>query len=161
MVGMDAFLHRRTQASTEGLRARLASRATVIRDSTAVDIPVEEVVPGDLALVSASEHFPADGVLVEGGLDSSTGIGLQGQHPVFPDGRVFPRRHRHSVIRATDGRRRAGPIPIRQLVELTSRGFPGERYSRPLIARHVWRASADYAALLGANGTPHYPLNNC
>ena len=27
LIGMDAFLHRRTQASTEGLRVRLASRA--------------------------------------------------------------------------------------------------------------------------------------
>jgi Ca2+-transporting ATPase len=66
LIGMDAFLHRRTQASTEGLRVRLASRATVIRDAIEVELPVEEIVPGDLAIVSASEHFPADGILVEG-----------------------------------------------------------------------------------------------
>ncbi len=66
LVGMDAFLHRRTQASTKGLRVRLASRATVVRDGARLSIPVEEVVPGDLALVSAGDHFPADGILVEG-----------------------------------------------------------------------------------------------
>jgi len=66
LIGMDAFLHRRTQASTEGLRVRLASRATVVRDAVEIEIPVEQIVPGDLAIVSASEHFPADGVLVAG-----------------------------------------------------------------------------------------------
>jgi len=66
LIGMDAFLHRRTQASTEGLRVRLASRAVVIRDAAEVEIPVEEIVPGDLAIVAASEFFPADGVLVAG-----------------------------------------------------------------------------------------------
>jgi Ca2+-transporting ATPase len=33
LVGMDAFLHRRTQASTQGLSSRLAERATVMRDA--------------------------------------------------------------------------------------------------------------------------------
>ncbi len=66
LVGMDAFLHRRTQVSTEGLRGRLASRATVIRDGAALSIPAAAVVPGDLAVVSPGEPFPADGVVVAG-----------------------------------------------------------------------------------------------
>lgn len=66
LVGMDMILHRRTQVSTRGLRARLASRARVVRDSAPHDVPVEEVVPGDLARVAAGEYFPADGVLVGG-----------------------------------------------------------------------------------------------
>jgi Ca2+-transporting ATPase len=68
LVGMDAFLHRRTQASTEGLRSRLAERATVVRDGATVEIAASELVPGDLALVSPGEAFPADGVVI-GGLD--------------------------------------------------------------------------------------------
>ena len=32
LVLMDVFLHRRTQASTEGLKSRLAERASVMRD---------------------------------------------------------------------------------------------------------------------------------
>jgi Ca2+-transporting ATPase len=66
LVGMDAFLHRRTQASTEGLRGRLADRATVVRDGREVEVPAVEVVPGDLAVVRASEPFPADGIVVGG-----------------------------------------------------------------------------------------------
>lgn len=64
LVGMDAFLHRRTRASTEGLRSRLATRATVVRDGTPRDVVAAEVVAGDLTLVRAGEPFPADGVLV-------------------------------------------------------------------------------------------------
>ncbi len=66
LVGMDAYLHRRTQASTEGLKSRLAARATVMRDGASVEIPALELVPGDLALVSPAEAFPADGVIVGG-----------------------------------------------------------------------------------------------
>jgi Ca2+-transporting ATPase len=66
LLGMDVYLHRRTQASTEGLKSRLAARATVLREGKAVTIPAIDVVPGDLALVSTGESFPADGLVVEG-----------------------------------------------------------------------------------------------
>ena len=66
LVGMDIFLHRRTQASTQSLRVRLAASATVIRDAASVSIAVEDVVPGDLVIVAAGEYFPADGVIVAG-----------------------------------------------------------------------------------------------
>ena len=63
-VGMDAFLHRRTQASTQGLRSRLASEATVLRDGARQVLPVAALVPGDLAEVNTGEPFPADGILL-------------------------------------------------------------------------------------------------
>ena len=66
LVGMDAFLHRRTQASTGGLHSRLAAHARVLRDGVSIEIPATEVVPGDLALVSTGDPFPADGVIVAG-----------------------------------------------------------------------------------------------
>jgi Ca2+-transporting ATPase len=66
LVGMDAFLHRRTQASTEGLASRLASSAVVERDGALRTIPVLDVVVGDLATVATGETFPADGLVVAG-----------------------------------------------------------------------------------------------
>jgi len=66
LVLMDVFLHRRTQASTEGLKSRLASRATVVRDGVAIDVAVGDVVPGDLAIVITGEPFPADGIVLTG-----------------------------------------------------------------------------------------------
>jgi P-type Ca2+ transporter type 2C len=63
LVGMDAFLHRRTQASTAGLRVHLAGHATVHRDDRWIEVPAVELVPGDLVRVESGGSFPADGVL--------------------------------------------------------------------------------------------------
>lgn len=66
LMGMDAFLHRRTQASTEGLSGRLATRAMVMRDGRFQELPATDLVPGDLIEVSAGESFPADAVVLSG-----------------------------------------------------------------------------------------------
>jgi Ca2+-transporting ATPase len=66
LIGMDVYLHRRTQASTRALRGHLASTARVIRDGREIEIPAIDVVVGDLAVVSAGDSFPADGVIVDG-----------------------------------------------------------------------------------------------
>jgi Ca2+-transporting ATPase len=75
LLGMDAYLHRRTTASSAGLASRLATTARVLRDGQWRDIPSRELVPGDLAEVSPGEYFPADGLLVSGNslqVDEST-----------------------------------------------------------------------------------------
>lgn len=66
LIGMDAFLHWRTLASTEGLRQRLASRATVIRGREQSEIAASELVPGDLILLRAGDWAPADGLIEMG-----------------------------------------------------------------------------------------------
>ena len=66
LVGMDAYLHRRTHASIEGLSSRLASHATVVREGVRSTIPARELVPGDLVVVATGEAFPADGLVVDG-----------------------------------------------------------------------------------------------
>jgi len=66
LMGMDAWLHRRTQASTQGLASRLATQAVVIRGGAAHLVSAHDVVVGDVVEVQAGEPFPADGILVEG-----------------------------------------------------------------------------------------------
>ena len=66
MIGMDLFLHRRTQASTRSLSRRLAARAGVIRNGVSLTIPAREVVPGDLVVVAAGAPFPADVLILAG-----------------------------------------------------------------------------------------------
>lgn len=63
-LGMDAFLHHRTQVSTATLRSQLASVARVRIGGQVTEVPSEEVVPGDLLEVRSGEPFPADGVIV-------------------------------------------------------------------------------------------------
>jgi len=65
-LGMDAFLHRRTHASTAGLSSRLASVASVLRNGSTVPLAATELVPGDLVVVGVGETFPADGLVVRG-----------------------------------------------------------------------------------------------
>lgn len=66
LMGMDAFLHWRTKASTRSLSSRLAAYAIVIRDGSENKIPAWEIVPGDLIIVPAGASFPADGIIVAG-----------------------------------------------------------------------------------------------
>jgi len=83
LVGMDAVLHRRTQASTQGLRSRLAAQATALRDGQFIEIPSQDLVPGDLVRVITGQPFPADGVLVAGHELQSDESALTGEaHPV-------------------------------------------------------------------------------
>lgn len=66
LLGMDAYLHRRTLASTAGLAGRLATSARVRRDGRWLDMPTRELLPGDVVEVGTGAYFPADGVLVAG-----------------------------------------------------------------------------------------------
>lgn len=66
LLGMDFYLHRRTQASIEGLTDVLAAEATALRDGNWQVLPASDIVAGDLVRVSAGESFPADGIIVNG-----------------------------------------------------------------------------------------------
>jgi P-type Mg2+ transporter len=53
------------EATVAALQARVRSRARVLRDGQPIHVPTEEVVPGDVVLVSAGSLIPADGVILE------------------------------------------------------------------------------------------------
>jgi len=50
--------------AAERLRARLTLKANVVRDGRPTMIPAEDLVPGDVVLLSAGSLIPADGVLL-------------------------------------------------------------------------------------------------
>jgi Mg2+-importing ATPase len=51
--------------AAQRLRAQVMVKATVLRDGQRASIPAEEVVPGDVVLLSAGDLVPADGILLE------------------------------------------------------------------------------------------------
>ena len=53
------------ETAAAALQARVRSRARVLRDGQAVNVPTEELVPGDVVLLSAGSLVPADGVILE------------------------------------------------------------------------------------------------
>ena len=64
-VTLDFVQEHRAGKAAESLRQSVSIRATVIRDGKPLEVPVTEVVPGDLAVLSAGDMVPADGVLLE------------------------------------------------------------------------------------------------
>lgn len=55
IAGMDAYLHRRTQASTEELAGRLATTARVLREGSLAQLAAVDLVPGDLVFVGEGD----------------------------------------------------------------------------------------------------------
>ena len=55
----------RTEKTLEALKRMAAPMAKVIRDGSPVDIPAEEVVPGDIVLLKAGMKVCADGFVLE------------------------------------------------------------------------------------------------
>ncbi len=53
------------QTAAAALGARIRTRCTVVRDGHEEHVPIEDVVPGDLMLLSAGSLVPADAVILE------------------------------------------------------------------------------------------------
>ncbi|HSB91187.1 MAG TPA: magnesium-translocating P-type ATPase [Anaerolineales bacterium] len=51
--------------AVERLRAQVTMKATALRDGQPRPIPAEEIVPGDVVMLSAGSLIPADGVVLE------------------------------------------------------------------------------------------------
>ncbi|MBK7857860.1 MAG: magnesium-translocating P-type ATPase [Archangiaceae bacterium] len=64
-VGVGYRREYRAQRAVEALRSRIRSHATVLRDGTRTQVPVEEVVPGDVVLLAAGSLVPGDGAVLE------------------------------------------------------------------------------------------------
>jgi Ca2+-transporting ATPase len=55
----------KTERTMEALKGLAAPTASVIREGETVEIPAEEIVPGDLIVLEAGDRVPADALLVE------------------------------------------------------------------------------------------------
>jgi Mg2+-importing ATPase len=64
-VTLDFVQEYRANAAAEKLRQSVSVRANVMRDGKPLEVPVTEVVPGDVVLLSAGDLIPADGRVLE------------------------------------------------------------------------------------------------
>ncbi len=64
-VTLDFFQEFRASRAVEKLRHTVALRASVIRGGQAREIPVAELVPGDVVLLAAGDLAPADGRVLD------------------------------------------------------------------------------------------------
>ncbi|MFZ3069912.1 MAG: magnesium-translocating P-type ATPase [Anaerolineaceae bacterium] len=51
--------------SAEKLRSQVSLKTTILRDGTPTAIPTDEIVPGDVVLLTAGSLIPADGLVLE------------------------------------------------------------------------------------------------
>ncbi|MBK8989393.1 MAG: copper-translocating P-type ATPase [Chloroflexi bacterium] len=63
---MEARAKGRTSEAIKKLIGLQAKTARVVRDTMELDIPIAEVMPGDLVIVRPGEKAPVDGVVVDG-----------------------------------------------------------------------------------------------
>jgi Mg2+-importing ATPase len=62
---LSFFQEYNANTAAEKLRAQVTVKATVVRDGQPQAVPAEQVVPGDVVLLSAGNLIPADGILLE------------------------------------------------------------------------------------------------
>jgi Mg2+-importing ATPase len=66
-VTLDFIQEHRAGKAAESLRKTVSVLARVIRDGNSMEVPITEVVPGDLVVLSAGDMVPADGLVLEAG----------------------------------------------------------------------------------------------
>jgi len=59
-VGLSFILDRRSTSAVEALGKRVQSHAAVLRDGKEIDVPISDVVPGDIIVLRAGSIIPAD-----------------------------------------------------------------------------------------------------
>ncbi|HLN11469.1 MAG TPA: cation-transporting P-type ATPase, partial [Xanthobacteraceae bacterium] len=64
-VILDVTQERQAENAAERLREQVALSAKALRDGQPVDVPVAEIVPGDIVLLAAGDLVPADCRLIE------------------------------------------------------------------------------------------------
>ena len=63
---LENYAMGRAKRAIDALSELAPERATVLRDGSPVDVPVEDLVVGDVVLVRPNERLPADGFIVKG-----------------------------------------------------------------------------------------------
>ena len=61
-TGLDMVQEHRAEATAEALKRSIALRANVLRDGKPVDLPVADIVAGDVVQLCAGDLVPADGI---------------------------------------------------------------------------------------------------
>jgi Mg2+-importing ATPase len=64
-VALGVWQEHGAARAVEALLAQVATRAEVLRSGQSVEVPMAEVVPGDVVVLSAGRSVPGDGLLLE------------------------------------------------------------------------------------------------
>ncbi len=88
-IVLDISQERHAEAAVEALRRSVAVTASVRRDGALVELPVQDLAPGDIVELRSGELVPADGIVLSGrGLLANEAV-LTGE-PYFAEKRPGP-----------------------------------------------------------------------
>ena len=65
VISIEIYNVRKARISILALRSLVSAKAWVIRNGVTVELPVKNIVPGDVVLIHAGERVPADGIILE------------------------------------------------------------------------------------------------
>ena len=88
------------ERATEALKELLPVRAQVRRDGTELDVPAEELVPGDVVLLAEGDRLSADARLIEGSVEANMGSLTGESQPVVRSSSALQRAR--SMLEAED-----------------------------------------------------------
>ena len=118
-VGIGYSREYSAQTAAAALRARVCTRATVLRDRIPEQIPAGEIVPGDVVLLGAGSLVPADGVVLAAtdvfvGEAVLNGIAYDAAAKrLFVTGKNWPQLYEIEVTRPSGCSQTASRIPRR------------------------------------------------
>lgn len=65
VITIEIYNVRKARISILALRSLVSAKAWVLRNGVPVEVPVRNIVPGDVVLIHAGERIPADGIILE------------------------------------------------------------------------------------------------
>ncbi len=65
VITIEIYNVRKARISILALRSLVSAKAWVMRNGVNVEVPVKNIVPGDVVLIHAGERIPADGIILE------------------------------------------------------------------------------------------------
>jgi Mg2+-importing ATPase len=65
-IALDLLQEQKAEAAVDALKQSVAVTATVYRDGETVELPVRDIVPGDVVALRAGDLVPADGIVLAG-----------------------------------------------------------------------------------------------
>ena len=88
------------ERATEALKELLPVRARVRRESSELDVPAEELVPGDVVLLAEGDRLSADARLTDGSVEANMAPLTGESQPVVRSSSALQRAH--SMLEAED-----------------------------------------------------------
>ncbi len=65
VIAIEVYNVRKARISMLALKSLVSSKAWGIRDGTTVELPISNIVPGDVVIIHSGEKVPADGIILQ------------------------------------------------------------------------------------------------